>query len=65
MTKYWAGVSGKGNRIFQDGGQIEREKDIYHHATRPISFICHLPDPPRLSLVTTFKYEMKMQMGQL
>ncbi len=25
---YWAGVSGKGTRIFQDGGQIKREKDI-------------------------------------
>jgi hypothetical protein len=43
----------KGNRI-QDGGQIKREQDIYHHGPRPISIICHLPDPPCFSQVTTF-----------
>jgi hypothetical protein len=37
MTNYWAGVSGKGNRIIQDGGQINRETDIYHNGPRPLS----------------------------
>ncbi len=31
MTNYWAGVSRKGNRIIPNGGQIKRQKDIYHH----------------------------------
>jgi hypothetical protein len=31
--------------LFQDEGQIKREKDIYHHGPRPICIICHLPDP--------------------
>jgi hypothetical protein len=55
MTYYWAGVSGKGYLLIQDGGQINRETDIYHHGQRPISIICQLPDPPYFSLVTTFK----------
>jgi hypothetical protein len=38
----WTGVSGKGNRIIPDGGQIKRETDIYHHGPRPISIICFL-----------------------
>jgi hypothetical protein len=41
--------------LFQDGGQIKREKDIYHHVPKPISIICHLPDSPPFSLPTTFK----------
>ncbi len=36
MTIYWAGVNGKGKKLVQDGGQIKREKDIYHHSLRPI-----------------------------
>ncbi len=32
----------------------KREKDIYHDSPRPISIICHLPDPS--CLVTTFMY---------
>jgi hypothetical protein len=56
MTNYWAGVSGKGNSIIPDGGQIKREKDVYHHGPIPISIICYLPDPLWFSLVTTFKY---------
>jgi hypothetical protein len=28
-----------------DKCQIKREKDIYHHDSKPISIICHLPDP--------------------
>jgi hypothetical protein len=55
MTNYWAGVSGKGIELFQDGGQIKKEKDIYHHGPRPASIICHLPHPLCFSLVTTFK----------
>jgi hypothetical protein len=45
----------KETELFQDGGQIKRQKDIYHHRPRPI-FIYHLPPSrlPYLSLVTTF-----------
>ncbi len=28
--------------------------DIDHHSPRPISIICHFPDPPSFSLPTTF-----------
>ncbi len=48
------GVSGKGNRIIPDGGQIKREKDIYHRGSRPIS-INHLPPSWPPSLVTKKK----------
>jgi hypothetical protein len=41
--------------LCQDGGQIKREKDIYHHGPKHIPIICHLPDPPSFSLPTTFK----------
>jgi hypothetical protein len=30
----------------QDGGKLKRQKDIYHHGPKPLSIICHLPDPP-------------------
>jgi hypothetical protein len=39
----------------QNGGQIKREKNIYHHCPKHIPIICHLPDPPSFSLPTTFK----------
>ncbi len=39
MTNYCAEVSEKEIELIQDGGQIERETDIYHHSPRPIS-IC-------------------------
>ncbi len=55
MTNYCACVSRKGNIIIQDGGQLTREMDIYHHGPGPISIICQLPCPPCFSLVTTFK----------
>jgi hypothetical protein len=42
--------------LIQDGGQIKRETDIYHHSQGPMSIICQLPGPPCFSLVTTFKY---------
>jgi hypothetical protein len=29
--------------------------DIDHHSSRPISIICHFPDPPSFSLPITFK----------
>ncbi len=32
--------------LFQDGGQIKIEKDIYHHGPKHMPIICHLPDPP-------------------
>ncbi len=60
LTNYWAGVSEKKIEFFQDGGQINREKDIYHHGPRPISFIYHLPDPPCFSLVTTFQGQIRL-----
>jgi hypothetical protein len=45
--------------LFQDGGQIKREKDIYHHGPKHIPIICHLPDPPSYSLPTTFKSNLE------
>jgi hypothetical protein len=59
MTNHWAGVSGNGNKLFKDGGQIKIEKDIYHHGPKHILIICHLPDPPSFSLPTTFKILLK------
>ncbi len=35
--------------LIQDGGQINREKDIYHHDPGPISTICQLPGHPCFS----------------
>jgi hypothetical protein len=40
MTNYCAEVSEKEIELIQDGGQIERETDIYHHSPGPISIIC-------------------------
>ncbi len=40
MTNSWAGVSRKVIELIQDGGQIKRETDIYHHGSGPISIIC-------------------------
>ncbi len=39
MTNHWDGVSGNGTELFQDGGQIKREKDIYHHGPKHITII--------------------------
>jgi hypothetical protein len=46
LTNHWAGVSGAEmeTELFQDGSQIKREKDIYHHGPKHIPIICHLPD---------------------
>ncbi len=55
MTNYCACVSGKGIELIQDGGQIKREADIYHHGPGSISIICQLPGPPCFLLETTFK----------
>jgi hypothetical protein len=52
----WAGVSGKEIDLIQHGGWIQRQTDIDHHSPRPISIICHFPDPPSFSLPTTFKF---------
>jgi hypothetical protein len=46
--------------FFQDGGQIIREKDIYHHGPKHIPIICQFPDPPSFSLPTTFKKLKKL-----
>jgi hypothetical protein len=48
----------KESEIFQDGGQIKREKDMYHHGPKHIPIICHLPDPPSFSLPTTFNNKL-------
>jgi hypothetical protein len=58
MTNYRVGVSGTKKEL-EDGGQIKREKDIFHCSLRPISIICKLPNPPCFSLVTTFKVILK------
>ncbi len=50
-----AAVSGKGNRFNTRWRWIQRQTDIDHHSPRPISIICHFPDPPFFSLPTTFK----------
>jgi hypothetical protein len=60
MTNYRAGVSGTGNRIIPRWQpNKKREKDIYHRGSRPISIICHLPNPPYFSLVGTFNVSFK------
>ncbi len=41
--------------LIQDGGQIKRETDIYHHGLGPRSIVGQLPGPRCFSLVTTFK----------
>jgi hypothetical protein len=56
MTNYCAGVSGKGVELIQDGGQIKRATDIYHHGPGAISIICQHPRPPCFLLVTRFNY---------
>jgi hypothetical protein len=55
MTNYWAGVSRKGNKLFQDGGQIKREKRTSITTARDLylSFATFLT-PLNFSLVTTF-----------
>jgi hypothetical protein len=39
----------------QDGGKIQREKDIYHHGPKHILIICRLLNPTTFSLPTSFK----------
>ncbi len=41
--------------LIQDGAQIKREKDIYHHGPGPIPIICHIPEPPCFSSVCGIK----------
>jgi hypothetical protein len=63
-----ANIKNKGNKILvpsdcfllPNGGnllvpQIIRQKDIDHHVPKHIQIICHLPDPPKFSLVPIFK----------
>jgi hypothetical protein len=45
--------------LSQDGCQIKREKDIYHHGPKHILIICHLPNPSSFSLPTTFKQKSR------
>ncbi len=45
MTNYWQEWAEKEIELFEDGGQIKIEKNVYHHGPRPTSIICHLPDP--------------------
>jgi hypothetical protein len=44
--------------LLRDGDKIKKGKNIDHHGPRTISNICHLPDPPTLSLVPTFKAKL-------
>ncbi len=41
--------------LLQDGGKIKKGKNIHHHSPGTILNICHLQDPPTISLVPTFK----------
>jgi hypothetical protein len=68
MTNYWAGVSGKGNKLFQDGGQIKREKrtyittvrDLYlSFATLPTPLVSHWSLPFMCSRLLTVNYSVK------
>ncbi len=34
---------------------------MFHHGPRQISILCHLPDTPCLSLVTTFKLPLEYE----
>jgi hypothetical protein len=43
-------VERKRNTCFQDGGQIQRQKNIYHHNVSPVASICHFCTPPPLIL---------------
>ena len=46
----------KETELLQDGSQTKREEDIYHHGPRPISIICHHPNPPCFSLVIQLQW---------
>jgi len=48
FVNYWAGVSGKGNRINPRWRPNKKRNglDIYHHGPGPISIICQLHGPP-------------------
>jgi hypothetical protein len=54
ITNYWAGVSGKGNIIIPRWRPYKKGKEHLSPWPRPISIICHLPDPPCFSLVTIY-----------
>ncbi len=45
----------KDAHIFQDGGQIQRKKNIDHHNASRIAIICHLLAPPHFAMVTIFE----------
>jgi hypothetical protein len=53
-------MSGNGNMFFSSklAAKTTTTKNIDHHGPRHILFICHLPDPPYLSLVTALRYAM-------
>ncbi len=55
ITNYWAWVSGKGNRIIPRWRPNKKRKGHLTPRSETKSIICHLPDPPCFSLVTTFK----------
>jgi hypothetical protein len=48
-----AGVSRKAN-AFQDGGHIQRQRNIDHYNASPVASICKFPVPHYFSLVNTF-----------
>ncbi len=44
MTNYWAGLSGKGNRI-NPRWRPNKKRKGHQHGPGPISIICQLPGP--------------------
>jgi hypothetical protein len=44
----------KENMLNKDKSPIKYQMNIHHWGRRPISFCCHLPDPPSFSSVTPF-----------
>jgi hypothetical protein len=38
-------LSEMGEKKFQDGALIKKDKNIHHNVPRPITYICHLSDP--------------------
>jgi hypothetical protein len=54
MTNYWAGLRGKRNRIIPRWRPNMKIKGHLTPQSDTVSIICHLPDPPCFSLVTTY-----------
>jgi hypothetical protein len=46
--------------FIQDDRKIKKQKDIKPNGLKPIPIICHLPGPPKFSLVLSFNRECKI-----